>query len=75
MTAPLDPISLNDVTDLDNLPFIIEGDYDGTLKFYIESEDNKQVYLDTLVHGSDDTSGLKKIYQAMADNPSTGSIN
>jgi len=75
ITATLDPISLNDVTDTKNAPCVIEGQGDGALKIYFESEENKQEYLDTPLHGSENMSGLKKIYDDMADNPDTGSIN
>jgi len=41
-----DPISGNDVVDLDNAPYVIEGDGDDALKIYFESEENKASYLD-----------------------------
>lgn len=75
ITSTIDPISTNDVTDLENAPYVIEGKGDNTLKIYFESEENKREYLDIPVHESDDMSGLKKIYDDMADNPNTGSIN
>jgi YHS domain-containing protein len=75
ITTTLDPISLNDVEDIENAPYIIEGEGANALKIYFESEQNKQEYLDTPLHGSDDMAGLKKIYDDMADNPNTGSIN
>ena len=75
ITTTLDPITLNDVTGIDNAPYVIEGEGDGALKIYFESEENKRMYLDTPVHGSEDMSGLKNIYDDMADNPDTGSIN
>ena len=75
ITTTLDPITLNDVTDLENAPCVTEGEGDGALRIYFESEENKQAYLNTDVHGSDDMSGLKNIYDNMADNPNTGSIN
>ena len=75
ITTTLDPITLNDVTDIENAPYVIEGEGDGALRIYFESEANKQEYLNTEVHGSDDMSGLKNIYDDMADNPNTGSIN
>lgn len=73
----LDPITLNDVTDIDNAPFIVEGEGASALKIYFESEHNLQEYLDTPMHGSDGASGaaLNGIFDAMADNPDTGSIN
>ena len=75
ITTTLDPITLNDVTDIENAPYVIEGEGDGAIKIYFESEENKQAYLDTPVHGSEDMSGLKKIYDDMSENPNTGSIN
>ena len=75
ITTTLDPISLNDVSDIDNAPYVVEGEGSGALKIYFESAKNKQEYLDTPLHGSEDISGLKKIYDDMADNPDTGSIN
>lgn len=75
ITTTLDRITLNDVTDIENTPYIIEGKGDAAIKIYFESVENKQAYLDTPVHGSEDMSGLKKIYDDMADNPNTGSIN
>ncbi len=75
ITSTLDPISMKEVTDLDNAPFVIEGEGDNALKIYFESEDNKQEYLEIPLHSSDGTSGLNKIYDDMADNPNTGSIN
>jgi hypothetical protein len=75
ITTTLDPITLNDVTDPENAPYVIEGEGDSALRIYFESEENKQEYLNTPVHGSDDMSGLKNIYDDMADNPNTGSIN
>lgn len=75
LTTTRDPISMNDVTDPENAPFVVEGTGDSALKIYFESEANKQEYLDIELHGSDNMSGLKKIYDDMADNPNTGSIN
>jgi len=37
-----DPITGNDVKDLDHAPFIVDGE----LKIYFESEESKQAYLD-----------------------------
>ena len=73
----LDPITLNDVTDLETAPYVIEGEGHNAIKIYFESEENKNEYLDTPVHGSDAGAGsaMKKIFDDMADNPDTGSIN
>ena len=75
ITSTLDPISLNDVTDLENAPYVVEGTGNNALKIFFESERNKQEYLEIPVHGSDNMTGLRKIYDEMADNPNTGSIN
>ncbi len=41
-----DPISGNDVVDLENAPYVIEGNGDDGLKIYFESEENKASYLE-----------------------------
>lgn len=75
ITFTRDPITLNDVTDLATAPFVIEGSGSSALRIYFESEANKQEYLATEIHGGVNTSGLKKIFDDIADNPNTGSIN
>jgi hypothetical protein len=40
ITSTLDPITLNDVTDLEDSPYVIEGN--DLLKIYFESEENRQ---------------------------------
>ena len=75
--STLDPITLNDVTDLENAPYVIEGEGSGAIKIFFESEANKHEYLDTPLHGSDGSAGsaLNQIFNEMAENPDTGSIN
>ena len=73
--ATRDPISMNDVVDPEHAPFVIEGTGDSALKIYFESEENKREYLAIEMHGSDNMAGLRHIYDGMADNPNTGSIN
>ena len=75
MAFTRDPITLNDVTNLEEAPFIIEGSGDSSIKIYFESEANKQEYLETEVHGSLNSEGLKSIFDDIADCPITGSIN
>ena len=41
-----DPISGNDVTDIDNAPYVIEGSGEDALKIYFESQENKSSYLE-----------------------------
>ena len=74
-TTTLDPMSLNDVTNLDEAPFVIEGEGANAIKIYFETESNRAEYLEMELHGSGDLSGLKAIFDGMADNPNTGSIN
>lgn len=56
--STLDPITLEDVTDLENAPFIMDGD----LKIYFQSEANKAEYLDIPMHTGENSPGLKKIF-------------
>ena len=74
-TTTTDPMTLNDVTGLDNAPFIVEGEGENAIKIYFESEQNRDDYLAMESHGAGDLSGLQGIFDAMADNPNTGSIN
>lgn len=75
ITVTLDPVTLRDVSDLDHAPFVVEGSGSGEMKIYFESEANKQEYLGTEIHGSLNTGNLTRIFNAIADNPTTGSIN
>lgn len=75
ITSTLDPISLNDVTDTENAPHVIEDKGDSALKIHFESEASKQEYLAIPMHSPDGMSGLNRIYDDMADNPDTGPIN
>lgn len=55
-----DPISGNDVKDLANAPFVVEGTGDSALKIFFESEENKRAHLDIEVEhpGNDLTISL-----------------
>jgi hypothetical protein len=75
ITTTVDPISMNEASDLENAPFVIEGEGDHAIKIYFESERNRQEYLEIDQHGAGNTPGLKKVYDAIADNPDTGTIN
>ena len=75
ITVTLDPVTLRDVNDLEHAPFVIEGHGSGAMKIYFESEANRQEYLDTELHGSMNSGNLTRIFNDMADNPDTGSIN
>jgi hypothetical protein len=68
--STLDPISMNDVTDIESAPYVIDGD----LKIYFESEANKNEYLDIPFHGALNSEALNRVFDA-ADSPITGSIN
>lgn len=75
ITFTRDPITLNDVVNLADAPFVVEGQGAGMVKIYFESEANKREYLETEVHGGVQSAGMKRIFAEMADNPDTGSIN
>jgi hypothetical protein len=75
ITVTRDPITLNDVQDLLNAPFVVEGQDDKAVKIYFESESNRDEYLGMETHEGVNSSGLKKIFDEMAENPDTGSIN
>lgn len=75
ITVTRDPITLNDVKDLASAPFLIEGSDDRAVKIYFESETNRDAYLKLEMHEGVNSSGLKKIFDDMAENPDTGSIN
>ena len=75
LISTLDPISLEDVTDTENAPFVVEGDGDSALKIYFCSEENKREYLEMEVHGSNNSEGLKKIFDEAGTSPITGTIN
>lgn len=75
ITFTRDPITLNDVLNLAEAPFVVEGQGSGQVKIYFESEANRQAYLETETHAGVVTPGLKRIFEDMADNPNTGSIN
>lgn len=71
--STLDPISMNDVTDVDNAPYVIEGKGPDALKIYFENEANKAEYLDIPLHTSNAT--LAAAYAKVADSDITGTIN
>ena len=71
--STLDPISMNDVNDIDSAPYVIEGEGPNALKIYFESEENKSVYMDIPLHTSNAT--LSSAYALCADSDITGTIN
>jgi hypothetical protein len=75
ITVTRDPITLNDVQDLASAPFVVEGRDEKAVKIYFESESNRDEYLGMETHEGVNSAGLKKIFDEMAENPDTGSIN
>ena len=71
--STLDPISMNDVNDVDSAPFVVEGEGPNALKIYFENEANKAEYLDIPLHTANAT--LSAAYAKCADSDITGSIN
>jgi len=70
-TTTTDPMSLNDVTDLESAPYVIEGD----LKIYFESEANKCEYLEMEMHGGENSAALTAIFAEAGQSDITGGIN
>ena len=60
----LDPITLNDVVDLKNAPFVIEGKGEKAIKLYFESEVNRSIYLDIPAQSMDmtDRGALNQVF-------------
>ena len=73
--STLDPMTLQDVTDLDNAPFVVEGEGDGAIKIYFQSQENRRAYLDMEMHGPENSEGLKAIFDEAGKSAITGSIN
>ena len=71
--STLDPMTLNDVTDLDNAPYIIDGEGTNALKIYFENETNKAEYLAIPLHTANTT--VSAAYAKVADSDITGTIN
>ena len=51
----LDPISMQDVSDIENAPYVVEGQGHKEFKIYFENEANKAVYLNMQLHGPSDS--------------------
>lgn len=66
-----DPISLHDVENPDQHPFVIEGEGESAIKIYFENEENKQTYLEISVEhpGSDFTTNLDNPQPMAGDTP------
>jgi hypothetical protein len=73
LVTTVDPISMKDVIDPDNAPFVIEGEGPSALKIYFENEANRQEYLEIPLHTCNPT--LSAAYAKVADSDITGTIN
>mgnify|MGYP001821336615 CR=1 FL=1 len=71
--SSLDPISMNDVIDVNTAPYVVEGEGPNALKIYFENESNKEEYLDIPLHTANAT--LSAAYAKCADSDITGTIN
>lgn len=70
MISTTDPITMNDVTDPENHPYLIEGEGPSAIKIYFESEQTKQEYLDIATeHSGADFSTDPDNPQSMAGDP------
>lgn len=50
-----DPITGNDVRELDTAPYVIEGRRGDVLKIYFENEQSKRAYLEVEVRAMDES--------------------
>jgi hypothetical protein len=71
--STLDPISMNDVSDPVNAPFVIVGNGPNALKITFESEANKKVYLGSPLHTANAT--LAAAFAKVADSDITAANN
>ncbi len=46
LVTTTDPTSANDVNNIDEAPYVVEGEGTSALKIYFESEQNRQSYLE-----------------------------
>jgi hypothetical protein len=68
-----DPISLRDVTNLDEAPFVIEGTENELMKIYFESAKTMLKYL-SIMAAETDTDAVN-CYNAASDNKIMSTIN
>jgi hypothetical protein len=68
-----DPMTGNDVYDLDNAPFVVEGKGENALKIYFESEQSKKEYLEFAAESADNSS--VDAYNQIANNETMRTIN
>jgi hypothetical protein len=71
--STLDPISMRDVTDIADAPYVVEGVGPNALKIYFENDANRDEYLEIPLHGANST--LIAAYAQVADSDITGTIN
>jgi hypothetical protein len=69
----VDPMTGNDVTDLEDAPFTIEGQGPDALTIYFESEASRQEYILFSAESAD--AGVIDIYNGISDNETMGTIN
>ena len=66
-----DPISMHDVMNPEQHPYVIEGEGDSAIKIFFENEENKQTYMDISVEnpGKDFTTNLDNPQPMAGDTP------
>ncbi len=71
LISTTDPITLRDISDPENHPFVVEGEGDTAIKIYFESEETRQAYLDIEVEhpGEDFTTNLDNPQPMAGDEP------
>jgi len=70
-----DPMTLNDVTNLEDAPFLIEGSGASAMKIYFESTSSRDDYLAFQGEDTSPDADLIDKYNAIADNEIMGGIN
>lgn len=70
-TTTTDPISLHDVENPEQHPFVIDGEGESAIKIYFENEENKRIYMDIDVEhpGNDFTTNLSNPQPMAGDAP------
>jgi hypothetical protein len=70
IVATTDPMSMNEVNDLEHAPYVVEGEGAYALKIYFENEANKRDYID--IQRRTPGVGIFTVYVEVSDNEING---
>lgn len=73
LISTTDPITGNDVKNIEEAPYIVEGTGNSALNIYFKSGQNKREYLDISVSGPEGNS--IDAYNEISDHETMGTIN